>query len=135
MNLILWPRDDEDRRDTGIGGALNELDPGRDDPTYWLGFHGRVLAESRGELLRRRREDERSVTGVISLWSRAVVPLALAAAVVAGLLLARPAVDQTSPLRMEDMLSLGLGNPIPAVVEEAELQPSGWLTASSPLER
>ena len=38
MNLILWPRDEDDARDPRIAGVLSELDPGRDDPTYWLGF-------------------------------------------------------------------------------------------------
>ena len=131
MNMILWPPDGDESRDTRIAGALSELDPGRDDPTYWLGFHGQVMGASRNELRRRRWADVRSVTGVVSIWSRAVVPLALAAAAVAGFLLARPVLEQDAPLFIEDVLSMGLSHPIPTEIDEPDVENPDWLVLTS----
>lgn len=130
MNMIFWPGDD-DTRDPRIAGALAELDPGRDDPTYWLGFHRAVLSAGHQELRRRRWEGERSVTGVVSVWSRALVPLALAAAAVAGFLLARPVLEHETHLSVDEMLSMGMGHPIPAETGELEVEDPEWLLMTS----
>lgn len=127
MNVILLPPEGDDDRDTRIAGALGELDPGRDDPTYWVRFHRDAVAVGRAELRRRRWESERSVTGVMSVWSRAVVPLALAAAALAGFYLARPVLEHESHLSVEDMLTMGLAHPIPADAGQVEVEDPEWL--------
>lgn len=135
MNMISWPADEDDTRDPRIACALSELDPGRDDPTYWIGFHGGVVSASREELRRRRWESERSVTGVMSVWSRAVVPAALMAAAVAGFFLARPVLEQDDHLLVDEMLSMGMGHPIPAEVDDAEVENPEWLIMTAEGER
>ncbi len=117
MNMMFWSgKPDDDQRDSQIGSLLGELDPGRDDATYWLHFHGDVVEAARFELARRRREAELTVVGVVSSWSRALVPVALAAAAVAGIMLAEPDVDRGAPpMMMEEILSMGIADPLPAL--------------------
>ena len=66
---------------------MEELDPGRRDPGFWLRFHGRVLADAREELARRRMAGDLSVVDVVFSWRRALVPMALLAATLAGIFL------------------------------------------------
>lgn len=130
MNLIFWSQDsDDDVRDPLVGGWLAEVDPGRDDPTYWMRFHRSVEAGSRMELRRRRRENELSVVGVMSTWSRAVVPAALAAATIAGFLLVRSGPVQDRDVLVEDVISLGMPHPV-ADDGEPEEEPD-WATFAS----
>lgn len=113
-----------------MGALLTRLDPGRDDATYWMRFHRTVVAGAAFELVRRRREAELTVVGVVSSWSRALLPLAMAAAAAAGIMLARPdARAAESHLLVEEVLSMGLGDPIPASPDEEEV-PGGLLLAS-----
>ncbi len=84
------------------GVELRSLDPGQDDPGYWHRFHSEVMAAAEMELAR-RRVASLSVSGVLLSWSRAVVPAAAVAALVAGVLLLPPA-----PVP-EAAASLGLG--------------------------
>ena len=131
MNLIFWSAGtDDEGKDPRVNALLGELDPGRDDTTYWMRFHRTALDSARFELARRRRESELTVVGVVSSWSRALLPLALAAAAAAGIMLARtnaPTVE--GHLLVEDVLSMGLGDPIPVSHDEEET-PGGILLAS-----
>lgn len=116
MNIPFWSQDpDGETRDGRVASWLSELDPGRDDPMYWMRFHRGVLADGRFELARRRRAADLTVAGVVSSWSRALVPVALAAAAAAGIMLAQPTLDMTdAPLLVEEVLTMGLDDPIPA---------------------
>lgn len=85
---------------------LKSLDPGSNDPGFWLRFHSRVMAQAQGELARRRMAGELSVVDVVFAWRRALVPLALMAAALAGFLLVGN--DSGSPTQMvalEDLLT------------------------------
>jgi len=66
---------------------LEILDPGFRDPGFWLRFHTRVMGEAQTELARRRMAGDLSVVDVLFAWRRAVVPMALLAAALAGILL------------------------------------------------
>ena len=62
------------RRDDGPGGVGRDfamLDPGREDPGYWLRFRALVMAWADGELSRRRRMAEAGVTDFVQSgnWS------------------------------------------------------------------
>lgn len=103
---------DETKPDEQVGGWLSELDPGRDSATYWMRFHRDTVAAAAFELARRRRSAERTVTGVVSSWSRAVVSAALVAAAAAGILLAQPGAEVGErSLGVEEVLLFGLGEP------------------------
>ena len=116
MSDMNWfPKTEEDGPDEQVGAWLGEIDPGRDSATYWMRFHRETVEAASFELARRRREAARTVTGVVSSWSRAVVSAALVAAAAAGLFLAQPGTFLTrtaevvdAPALVEDVLSLGL---------------------------
>lgn len=80
---------DEMGRDMALAGALEALNPESFDPSYWLRFKGWVLTEAGPELARRRLMAELTVVDVLTSWSRAIFPTALAAAVLAGMVLVR----------------------------------------------
>ncbi len=67
--------------------ALDSLDPASKDPGFWLRFHHRVMADAQGELARRRMVGELSVVDVVFAWRKTLVPMALLAAALAGILL------------------------------------------------
>lgn len=106
------------RPDPLVGEWLAELDPGRDDPGYWTRFHIRAMARGRGELARRRAAGEVTVYDLVASWSRAVVPVTLAAAAVAAFLLLRPLApvnDVPRHIGIEELLAEGLqGEAVPA---------------------
>ena len=66
---------------------LDSLDPGSQDAGFWLRFHGRVMDAAQAELARRRMVGELSVLDVVFAWRRALVPMALLAAALAGILM------------------------------------------------
>jgi len=66
---------------------LGILDPGSRDPGFWLRFHSRVMGEAQSELARRKMADDLSVVDVLFAWRRALVPMALLAAALAGILI------------------------------------------------
>ena len=66
---------------------LEFLDPGSRDPGFWLRFHRRVMREAEVELARRTMAGDPSVADVLFAWRRALVPLALLAAAMAGVLI------------------------------------------------
>jgi hypothetical protein len=97
---------------------LEPLDPGSKDPGFWLRFHARVMDQARAELQRRRMAMELSVVEVVFAWRRALVPMALLAAALAGILLMDSA--RQAPVEvvaLEDVLTEGLNlSPISAVM-------------------
>lgn len=131
MNLIFRPsRHDDEGHDPRVGAALSQVDPGRRDAAYWMRFHRSVLHSARFELARRRRDAELTVVGVVSSWSRALLPVAMAAAVAAGLMLARSEVPVAEThILMDEVLSMGLTDPFPASHDDDEA-PGGLLLAS-----
>lgn len=91
----ILPFEDEDDDVPSFPGedpSFEALDPGWTDPGYWARFQERTLALVEPELVRRRRVGERiTVSEVVTSWSRALVPVAMAAAAVAvTVLLAHP---------------------------------------------
>jgi hypothetical protein len=66
---------------------LEALDPGSRDPGFWLRFHSRVMGEAQTELARRRMAGDLGVVDVLFAWRRALVPMTLLAAALAGILL------------------------------------------------
>ena len=85
---------DELGRDMVLAEALQALDPASDDPNYWLRFRSWVMTEAASELARRRLVVELTVEDVLASWSRAVLPVAMAAAVAAIAFMRTLEVDQ-----------------------------------------
>lgn len=82
----------------GEDPSFEALDPGWTDPGYWARFQERTLALVEPELVRRRRAGERiTVSEVVTSWSRAVVPMAMAAAAVAVTVLLSHPEESGSP--------------------------------------
>jgi len=113
---------------------LGPLDPGSENPGYWVRFHERVMSGAAPELARRRSVREWSVPEVVFQWRKTLVPLTLLAATLAGIFVAsheepRPV---NSPVALEDFLMEDLpGDPIPTVLErEAELDELAFLTSA-----
>jgi hypothetical protein len=102
----------DERAEGWIGRALGTLDPARTDPRFWDEFQRNAMRSAGAELARRRRLVEMTVSDVVFSWSRALVPAALVAAMVAFLVM-RPEVADPAPLRLEEILMQG-----------AELSPS-----------
>ena len=102
-------RSDELGRDMELASALAFVDPATRDPNYWLRFQSWVMGRAAGELARRRLMADLTVGDVLSAWARTVVPTAVFAAVVAGLLLLK-AGSVVSPARatVEDLLLVGV---------------------------
>lgn len=120
-------------RDPRIAGALRALDPASDDPGYWFRFQRSVMRAVEGELARRRMVPDLTVSDVVSSWSRAVLPTALAVAAVATMLLFRPSfvgVDpgSSAPLALEEMLVEDLAD---AWTPPAEPDPAAAVTFAS----
>ena len=114
---------DELGRDMELASALQFVDPATDDANYWLRFRAWVVKSAAGELARRRLMAELTMGDVVTSWARAVVPTALAAAVVAGLVLVRgTGVTVTPvPVGVEELLVVGLEEEaIPSVLAADE---------------
>ena len=97
---------------------LESLDPGSRDPGFWLRFHTRVMGKAQAELARRRMVGELSVVDVVFAWRRAVVPISLLAAALAGILILgyQPQVP-VQIVALEEALTEDLNLlPIPAVI-------------------
>ena len=97
---------------TGSRGAtralLRIMDPEHDSPGYWNRFRESVMERAAFELARRRTIARESVAAVLSGWSRSLIPVAAAAAVVAAFLVGsevRHAADAAPPLALEDVLA------------------------------
>jgi hypothetical protein len=100
---------DELGRDVELASLLSFVDPATDDPNYWLRFRAWVMKNASAELARRRLLAELTVGDVVTSWARILVPSALAAAVLAGLLLLRGAgLGPPPPVGVEELLVAGL---------------------------
>lgn len=81
-------------------------------------FHGQVMRRVDGELARRRMASDFGVVEVVFAWRKALVPVALMAAALAGLLLVGTEPEpQLAPVALEEELTRDLeGEPIPVVL-------------------
>ena len=113
---------------------LDSLDPGFEDPGFWLRYHGQVMVLARDELARRRMAGEWSIPEVVFQWRKTLVPLTLLAAALSGVFLIgnEEPTSALSPVAMEEALIDGLaGDPIPTVLgRAAELEEVAFLTAA-----
>ncbi len=96
--------------------SLRALDPEARDPGYWNRFRHQVLALAGPELTRRRAVRPVTVSDVVMGWRNALVPTALLAAAVAGLLLLQNRPLTPPPASgLEELLVSGLEDPLPAI--------------------
>ena len=104
----------------GLQQLLAVMDPEYERPGYWDLLRATVMERAAFELARRRRLARESVAAVLSGWSRSLIPVAVAAAVVAAFLVGsevRQAADMTPPLLLEDIFASEVGDgPFQAVV-------------------
>lgn len=112
--------------------SLEVVDPGNRLPGYWERFHAMVMERAALELARRRRVARESVATVLSGWSRSLIPVAAAAAVVAAFLVGsevRHAADNAPPLVLEDVLASEVedGAPRPVVNGLAPSSPVAFM--------
>jgi hypothetical protein len=89
-------------RDRELAEALFHIDPASQDPNYWLRFRVWVLNGATRELARRRLVAQMTVGDVVHSWARALVPTALLAAALAGVVLWR--VGSMPPITVEELL-------------------------------
>lgn len=101
-----------------LSKALESLDPATEDPNYWVRFRGWVLTGAARELARRRLVAQLTVGDVMTSWARMVVPTAVLAAAVAGLLLMRAeATTNPLPMGLEELLVSEIpGETVPLLV-------------------
>ncbi len=97
--------------------SLAFLDPEAGDSGYWYRFRHRVMVLAGPELARRRAARPVTVGDVVLGWRNALVPTALLAAALAGLLLMQDRGLQTAPQGgYEELMVSGLEESIPAVL-------------------
>ncbi len=113
---------------------LEPLDPGSEDPGFWIRFHGRVMAQARDELARRQMAGEWNLTEVVFQWRKTLVPITLLAATLAGIFVLGHEEPEPflSPIALEEALMEDLvGDPIPTVLgREAQLDEVAFLTGA-----
>ena len=116
--------EDELGRDMELAEALSALDPARGDPNYWLRFRSWVMGAAARELARRRLLVQLTVGDVMTAWARAVLPTALATAVLAGVLLLRAtSLSAPLPIGVEELLVSEIeGETIPVMLEAEEAE-------------
>ena len=111
---------------------LESLDPGSRDAGFWLRFHGRVMDSAQAELARRRMMAELSVVEVVFAWRKALVPMALLAAALAGILMAGPEPEESIRMvALEEFLTedLNLISTSGVLVGEVSIQESLFTVA------
>ncbi len=109
---------DELGRDMRIAQALHLIDPSSRDPNYWMRFRSWVMTGAAMELARRRVVARLTVGDVVNSWARALVPTALLAAVLAGVLLWRSGMPV--PMSVEELLVSEIeGETIPVLASPA----------------
>lgn len=87
--------------------ALETLDPAHERQGYWEQFRARILENAAFELARRREAARESVAAILSGWSRSLIPVAAAAALIASIMILNETQQQAEPaprLVLEDML-------------------------------
>jgi hypothetical protein len=116
---------DELGRDMELASALERLvDPATRDANYWLRFRAWVLGNAAPELARRRQVVNLTVGDVLTAWSRALVPTAIAASLAAALLLfqGQPAPAEVA-IGIEELLTEGLEEEIfPAALGSSDAE-------------
>jgi hypothetical protein len=112
---------DEPGRDMELASSLKRaVDPGFGDANYWLRFRSRVMGHVAPELARRRRMVDLTVGDVLTSWSRALVPTAIAASLAAALLLVQtPPAPAEVAVGVEELLVEGLEHETLTAVLEA----------------
>lgn len=113
-------------RDMEVASWLEALDPATAEPNYWLRFQSWVMNNAAAELARRRLMAELTMGDVMTSWARAVIPTAVLAAALAGLLLLRAhAVPAPVPMGVEELLMAGVeGATIPVTLSSEEAGPA-----------
>ena len=71
--------------DNRVNG-LEVLDPGYDRPGYWRSRRAAIMERVAFELARRRTAARESVAAVLTGWSRSLIPVGVAAAAIAAVL-------------------------------------------------
>lgn len=103
---------------------MEALDPERGEPGYWDRFQARVMEAVRPALAERRRASE-TVGAVMLSWSRLVLPLAAAAAVVAVLAVpGEPASESPLPVAgIEELIRTPVDgeDPLPSFLHSEEV--------------
>lgn len=115
------PPADEPELDAELSAALRALDPATDDATYWLRFRAWVVESAAPELARRRLAAGVTVGDVLTAWARTLVPTALMAAALAGVLVVRDAATPPAlptAMSVEELLTSGLDEEDPFVATE-----------------
>ena len=113
---------DELGRDMELAEALSVLDPASQDPNYWMRFRAWVMSNAARELARRRLMAQLTVGDVMESWARALVPAAVLAAALAGLLLLRgESLSAPQPIGVEELLVSEVGGEtIPDILAREE---------------
>ena len=83
--------------DMEIYAALRALDPGERESGYWDRFSGRVAGGAGQELVRRRAAASMTMGDLVVGWARTLVPTAMLAAALAGVVLMRGEVAESPP--------------------------------------
>lgn len=106
---------------------LRALDPAHDRPGYWERFRAEIMERAAFELARRRELARESVELVLSGWSRSLVPVAVAAAVIAVIMLGGETTQDPgpgTPLVLEEVLATDLGDEVLQTVIAGEAHAS-----------
>ena len=106
---------------------LRALDPAHDRPGYWERFRAEIMERAAFELARRRELARESVELVLSGWSRSLVPVAAAAAVIAAIMLGSENTQDPgpgTPLVLEEVLATDLGDEVLQTVIAGEAHAS-----------
>ncbi len=120
-------------RDMEVASWLEVVDPASTDPNYWLRFQSWVMKNAAPELARRRLMTELTMGDVLSSWARTVIPTAVLAAALAGMLLFRgDATPAPVPMGVEEVLIAALeGATIPATLAIASAEASSAVSFAS----
>lgn len=110
--------------------SLAFLDPESGDSGYWQRFRHRVLVLAGPELAQRRAARPVTMAEVVLGWRNALVPTALLAAVLAGLLLMQDrAVQQAGSRGYDEILVSGLEEGIPAILASSLTEEGAMLSS------
>ena len=93
--------------------VVRVMDPAHDNPGYWDRFRTGIMERAVFELARRREIARESVAAVLSGWSRSLIPVTLAAAAIAAILVGSEARSRAAagpPLALEDVLASEVQN-------------------------
>lgn len=110
--------------------SLAFLDPESGDSGYWHRFRHRVMVLAGPELAQRRAARPVTVVDVVLGWRNALVPTALLAAALAGLLLMQDrTLNGSQAGGYEELMVSGLEESIPAVLVSSLTADGGPLSS------